>query len=150
MYGAQGVEIAVCEDTGRVELLRVIAAQDVGRVVDPMHCEGQIEGSVAMGIGGALTEELLFEGGRLLNPDWSTYKIPTASDIPPIVPLTVEDPHPDGPYGAKGVAEVGVAPTAPAISNALFHLTGVRICDLPLTPEKVYWALKKRRGAATR
>ena len=150
MYGAQGVEIAVCEDTGRIELLRVIAAQDVGTVVDPMQCEGQIEGSVAMGIGGALTEELLFEEGRLVNPDWSTYKIPTASDVPPIVPMTVEDPHPDGPYGAKGVAEVGVAPTAPAISNALFQLTGVRMVDLPLTPEKVYWALKNRKGTTTR
>ena len=103
-----------------------------------------------MGMGGALTEELLFEGGRLLNPDWSTYKIPTALDVPAIVPLTVEDPHPDGPYGAKGIAEVGVAPTAPAISNALFRLTGVRICDLPLTPEKVYWALKKRKGPVNR
>jgi CO/xanthine dehydrogenase Mo-binding subunit len=150
MYGAQGVEIGVCEDTGRIELLRVVAAQDAGRVVDPIQCEGQIEGCVAMGIGGALTEELLFEGGRLLNPDWSTYKIPTASDVPPIVPLTVEDPHPDGPYGAKGIAEVGVAPTAPAISNALFQLTGVRMYDLPLTPEKVYWALKKRKGTTTR
>jgi CO/xanthine dehydrogenase Mo-binding subunit len=145
MYGAQGVELTVCEDTGLIRLHRVVSAQDTGRVIDPIRCEGQIEGAVAMGIGSALTEAMLFENGRLLNPDWRTYRIPTALDIPTIVPLLVEDPHPDGPYGAKGIGEVGVAPTAPAISNALFHLTGVRIHDLPLTPEKVYWALKKRK-----
>jgi CO/xanthine dehydrogenase Mo-binding subunit len=97
-----------------------------------------------MGIGSALTEEMVFQDGRLLNSDWSTYKIPTAMDIPPIIPLLVDALHPDGPYGAKGIAEVGVATVAPAISNALFNATGVRLFDLPLTPEKVYWALKKR------
>jgi CO/xanthine dehydrogenase Mo-binding subunit len=150
MYGAQGVELRVCEDTGKIELLRLVASQDVGRIIDPIRCEGQIEGAVVMGIGGALTEEMVFESGRLVNPDWSTYKIPTALDVPPIVPLVVEDPHPDGPYGAKGMGEVGLGPTAPAIANALFNLSGVRIYDLPLTPEKVYWALKKKKGTAAR
>ena len=101
-----------------------------------------------MGIGSALTEEMVLEEGRLVNPDWSTYKIPIALDVPPIVPLLVEDPHPEGPYGAKGMAEVGLGPTAPAIANALFNLLGVRVYDLPLTPEKVYWALKKKKGTA--
>jgi len=116
----------------------------------PLACEGQIEGAVAMGIGSALTEEMLFENGLLLNSDWSTYKIPTALDVPPIVPLLVEVPHPDGPYGAKGMGEVGMAPTPPAIANALFNLSGVRIYDLPLTPEKVYWAMKHRAEMKTR
>ena len=144
MYAAQGVELRVSEDTGRIDLIRTVLAHDVGRAVDPIKCEGQIEGSLAMGIGSALTEEMVFQDGRLLNSDWSTYKIPTAMDIPPIIPLLVDALHPDGPYGAKGIAEVGVATVAPAISNAFFNATGVRLFDLPLTPEKVYWALKKR------
>lgn len=150
MYAAQGVQIRVCEDTGRIELIRAVSAHDLGRAVDPINCEGQIEGAVAMGIGGALTEEMIFENGRLSNSDWSTYKLPTALDIPPIVPLIVEASHPDGPFGAKGMGEVGVAPVAPAIGNALFDALGVRLYDLPLTPEKVYWALKKRRATMAR
>jgi len=122
----------------------VVASQDVGRIIDPIRCEGQVEGAVVMGIGSALTEEMVLEKGRLVNPDWSTYKIPIALDVPPIVALLVEDPHPEGPYGAKGMGEVGLGPTAPAIANALFNVSGVRIYDLPLTPEKVYWALKKK------
>jgi xanthine dehydrogenase molybdenum-binding subunit len=98
-----------------------------------------------MGIGAALTEEMVFQEGRLLNSDWSTYKIPTALDVPTTIPLIVEAPHPEGPFGAKGLGEPGVGPSAPCIANALFDATGVRIYDLPLTPEKVYWALKARK-----
>lgn len=144
MYVAQGVEIRVDEETGKVELLKLVSAHDLGRAVNPLNCEGQIEGAVAMGIGSALLEEMVFEDGQHLNSDWSTYKIPTALDIPPIVPILVEASHPDGPFGAKGLGEPGVGPTPPCIANALFDATGIRIHDLPLNPEKVYWALKRK------
>jgi carbon-monoxide dehydrogenase large subunit len=145
MYVAQGVELNVDEETGRIDLIRMVSAHDLGRAVNPLACEGQIEGAVAMGIGAALTEEMVFQEGRLLNSDWSTYKIPTALDVPTTIPLIVEAPHPEGPFGAKGLGEPGVGPSAPCIANALFDATGVRIYDLPLTPEKVYWALKARK-----
>ncbi len=147
MYVAQGVEIKVDEDTGKIELIRVVSAHDLGKAIHPLNCEGQIEGAVAMGIGSALMEEMVFEDGRLMNSDWTTYKIPTTLDIPPIVPLIVEAPHSEGPFGAKGLGEPGVGPMPPAIASALFDATGIRLYDLPLTPEKIYWALKKERKA---
>ncbi|MFQ5852730.1 MAG: xanthine dehydrogenase family protein molybdopterin-binding subunit [Candidatus Binatia bacterium] len=142
MYCVQGAEIKVDRDTGKIELIRLAAAHDLGKAVNPVNCEGQIEGAVAQGIGITLMEEMVFEEGRLQNTDWTTYRIPTILDVPPIRALIVEAPHPDGPFGAKGLGEPGVAPTPPCIANALFNATGVRIRDLPLTPEKVYWALK--------
>ena len=147
MYVVQGVEIRVDEDTGKIDVIRVVSAHDLGRAINPLACEGQIEGAVAMGIGTALMEEMVFQEGRLLNSDWGTYKIPTAQDVPSIVPLIVEAPHPEGPFGAKGLGEPGVGPVAPCIASALFDATGIRVYDLPLTPEKVYWALKKRKAA---
>lgn len=145
MYVAQGVEIKVDEETGKIELIRLVSAHDLGRAIHPLNCEGQIEGAVAMGIGSALMEEMVFQDGRLINSDWTTYKIPTALDVPPIIPLIVEAPHSEGPFGAKGLGEPGVAPVPPAIASALYDATGIRLYDLPLTPEKVYWALKKER-----
>ena len=139
-YTSQQVD----EDTGQIDLIRIVAAQDVGKAINPLNCEGQIEGAVAMGVGAALMESLIYEQGCLQNADWSTYKIPTILDVPPIKSLIVEAPHPDGPFGAKGVGEPGVAPTPPSIASAVFDATGVRIFDLPLTPEKIYWALKKK------
>jgi carbon-monoxide dehydrogenase large subunit len=146
MYCAQGAEVRVDEDTGKIDVIRVVAAHDVGRAINPLNCEGQIEGSVTQGIGIVLMEYMVFENGCLRNSDWSTYKIPTALDVPPIKALIVEVPHPDGPFGAKGLGEPGVAPTPPSIANAVFNTTGVRIYDLPLTPEKVYWALKRKQA----
>jgi carbon-monoxide dehydrogenase large subunit len=144
MYCAQGIELKVDEDTGQVDLIRIVAAQDVGKAINPLNCSGQIEGAVGMGVGAALMEYLDYENGCLKDDDWSTYKIPTILDVPLIKPLIVEAYHPDGPFGAKGVGEPGVAPTPPGIASAIFDATGVRIFDLPLTPEKIYWALKNK------
>jgi carbon-monoxide dehydrogenase large subunit len=145
MYVVQGVDVAVDEETGKIAVTRIVSAHDVGKAIHPLNCEGQIEGAVVMGIGSALMEGMVFENGQLSNSDWSSYRIPTALDIPTIVPLIVEATHPDGPFGAKGLGEPGVGPIPPCIGNALFDATGIRVFDLPLTHEKIYWALKKRR-----
>ena len=144
MYGAQAAEVEVDRETGLIKVLRIVAAQDVGRVINPKQCEGQIEGSVAMGLGPALWEEVLLKDGKVLNPNFHDYKIVTHSTMPKIVPILVEKSHDQGAYGAKGVGEPAVAPTAAAIANAVYDAVGIRIKDCPLTPERVLQALQKR------
>ena len=145
MYATQGVEVEVDRETGQVAVKRVVAAHDVGRALNPLTCCQQIEGGVVMGVGMALSEELRWdERGRLLNANFHDYKLPTAMDIPEIEPLLVETPHPAGPYGAKGLGEPVLSPTAPAVAGAVERATGVRIKDLPLTPEKLWRALRAR------
>ena len=146
MYGAHGVEVEVDTETGRVKILKVIAAHDVGKAINPVTCEGQIEGGVVQGIGTTLFEEIVIgEKGEVLNSSFLDYKMPTALDIPGIVPIIVEAPHKDGPYGAKGIGEMTLVPTAPAIANAIYDAIGVRIKDLPITPEKILKALKNSK-----
>jgi carbon-monoxide dehydrogenase large subunit len=144
LYGAQAVEVEVDPATGKVEVLKVAAAHDLGRVLNPLNCEQQIEGAVVTGVGTALMEELTLKDGRVLNPNFRDYRIPTAMDSPPVTSLFVEAPHQDGPFGAKGVGEPALAPTAPAIGNAVYDAIGVRIKDLPLTPEKILKALREK------
>ena len=145
MYGAQAVEVEVDTETGRVNILKFVTAHDVGKVINPMNCEQQMEGALAMGIGNALLETVEIRKGKTFNPSLEGYKIPTSLDLPPdIRTLFVEKPHPEGPFGAKGMAEPAIAPTAAAIANAVFSATGVRIKDSPLTPDKVYSALEKQ------
>jgi CO/xanthine dehydrogenase Mo-binding subunit len=138
------VEVEVDPATGKVEVLKVAAAHDLGRVLNPLNCEQQIEGAVVTGVGTALMEELTLKDGRVLNPNFRDYRIPTAMDSPPVTSLFVEAPHQDGPFGAKGVGEPALAPTAPAIGNAVYDAIGVRIKDLPLTPEKILKALREK------
>ncbi len=148
MYAAQAAEVEVDLETGRVEVRRLAAAHDVGRAINPLTALQQIEGALVMGLGSALYEEMrVGPDGRLQNANLHDYKLPTALDVPGLEPMTVEQPHPDGPYGAKGVGEPGLAPTAPAIANAVAAATGIRFTDLPITAERLYLALK-RRGAA--
>lgn len=143
MYAAQAAEVEVDTETGQVEVLKMTAAHDVGKAINPLLCEQQIEGSLVMGIGGTLYEEQIVYDGKTLNPNFTDYKIPTSLDVPSMVTFLVEAPHELGPYGAKGVAEPGLAPTAAAISNAIYDAIGVRIKDLPITPEKILKALGK-------
>ena len=145
-YGATGVEVEVDEETGQVEILRYIAAHDVGRALNPMLLEGQIYGAAVMGTGYALTEQLQVEKGRVMNDNFLDYKLLTAMDKVPVEPVIVEPVDEAGPYGAKGVGEPGCVPSAPAIANAVYNAVGVRIKDLPITPEKVLAALKRKRG----
>jgi len=144
-FGTQAAEIEVDLDTGRIDVLRVVAAHDVGRALNPAGAEGQIEGGVAMGLGYAVTEQLIVKEGKVVNPYFRDYKMPTARDMPKVIPILVETNDPGGPFGAKGLGEAGAICTAPAIANALFNATGVRIKALPLTPERVLEALDAAR-----
>jgi CO/xanthine dehydrogenase Mo-binding subunit len=143
-YGAHGVEVEVDRETGKVTILNYIAAHDVGRAINPMLLEGQIYGGGAMGVGYALTERLILEKGEVMNPNFRDYKLLTAEDVIPIVPVIVETIDQEGPYGAKGIGEPGLVPTAPAIANAIYDAIGVRIKDLPMTPERILKAIKEK------
>jgi len=144
MYGAQAVEIEVDRDTGKVNIRKLCTAHDVGKVINPLSCEQQMEGALAMGIGFALFEKVDINQGQIMNPSLASYSIPTSCDLPQDVNIFfVEEPHPEGPYGAKGLAEPATAPTAAAIANALFDATGIRMREVPLTPEKIEAALRK-------
>ena len=143
-FAAQAVEVEVDTYTGNVKVLDVHVAQDVGKVLNPLGLAGQIEGGVIMGMGYALTEELIVEKGRILNPSFHDYKLPTACDIPEIHFYPVETNDSAGPYGAKGVGEAPLIPTAAAIANAVSNAIGVKINNLPITPEKVLKAINIR------
>jgi CO/xanthine dehydrogenase Mo-binding subunit len=147
VYAAQVVDVAVDTETGEVTVSRVVAVHDLGRAINPLLVEGQVRGGVAMGVGYALMEELLLRNGQVANPDFTDYILPTALDVPEIVVDLVEVPDPDGPFGAKGVAEPALLPTAPAIVNAIRDAVGVTIRDLPATPEKVLRALAAKEEA---
>lgn len=141
-YGAQMVELSVDPALGTVTLHRITAAHDLGRTINPLLATGQIEGGIAQGIGLALMEEYI--PGRTEN--LHDYLIPTTSDVPPITSLLIEVPDPEGPFGAKGLGEHVLIPTAPAILNAIRHATGAEITRLPALPHRILAAM---RGAGT-
>ena len=143
-YGTHGAEVEVDKETGQVKILKYIAAHDVGRAINPMLLEGQVYGGATMGIGYALTEKLVLQNGKVMNPNFLDYKMLTAKDVPRIEPIVIETDDQFGPFGAKGVGEPGLVPTAPAIANAIYDAIGVRIKELPITPEKVLAALKEK------
>jgi len=143
-FGSQGAEVEVDTETGEVKILRMVAAHDVGKVLNPQALKGQMYGALAQGVGYALYEKLQSHQGRILNPNFRDYKIPRVHEMNfPIDLEFIETLDSFGPFGAKGVAEPGLVPTAPAIANAIYDAVGVRIRDLPITPEKVLAALKK-------
>jgi 4-hydroxybenzoyl-CoA reductase subunit alpha len=146
-YSAQVAEVTVDPETGRTTVDRVIAAHDCGRALNPLTVEGQIEGSVSMGLGQALSERVLYADGYILNPGLLEYKTPGMLDSPDIVPIIVESVDPEGPYGAKEVGEGSLAAVIPAVANAIYDAVGVRITSLPITPEKVLKALRAKRAA---
>jgi selenium-dependent xanthine dehydrogenase len=150
-YATQAAEVEVDITSGHVKVLRVIAAHDVGSTVSPLGVEGQLEGGVVMGLGFALMEDFTMQEGVPQKTTLTRYRIPTARHMPELVPIMVEDPTADGPYGAKGVGEITSIPTAPAIANAIHDAVGVRVVSLPATPEKVLKGLEemeKDRGRA--
>ncbi|MDY0872598.1 molybdopterin-dependent oxidoreductase [Dongia rigui] len=138
-FGAHLVELAVDTELGTVQLIKITAAHDVGRAVNPTLIEGQIEGGVAQGIGLALMEE--FHPGR--GENLHDYLIPTIGDVPPVESILIEDASPVGPFGAKGIGEQALIPTAPAILNAIADATGVRIMRVPATPDRIRTAIKE-------
>ena len=143
MYAAQAAEVEVDVETGKVTVLKLTAAHDMGKAINPQTCEQQIEGALVMGLGQALFEQLHLDRGRPLNPSFIEYKIPCTLDIPTLETFLVEATHDDGPFGAKGLGEPGLAPTAAAIGNAILDAIGVRMRDLPITAEKVIAALRQ-------
>ncbi|HSN58279.1 MAG TPA: molybdopterin cofactor-binding domain-containing protein [Clostridiaceae bacterium] len=143
-YLAQFAEVEVDLETGKVKVVKLVGANDVGKAINPLVVEGQLEGGLAMGIGYALSEEIKYDSkGRQLNTSFEKYVLPTSMDIPELQAIIVEANDPSGPFGAKGVGETGLVATAPAIANAVYDAIGIRFFEIPLTEERVYRAIKK-------
>jgi CO/xanthine dehydrogenase Mo-binding subunit len=141
-FASQFCDVEVDPETGKVKILRFVAAQDVGTAIHPSYVEGQIQGGVVQGIGWALSEEYIYDQkGRLDNAGFLDYRCPVASDLPMIEPLLVEVPNPTHPYGAKGVGEVNICPPMAAIANAIDNAIGRRLTELPMSPPKIRAAL---------
>jgi CO/xanthine dehydrogenase Mo-binding subunit len=142
-----GAEVEVDEETGAVRVLRYISTADVGRAIHHHLCEAQNEGGVMQGLGSTLFEALVAENGRFLNPNLMDYRVPTFEDLPSTFgTVLVENADGPGPYGAKGVGESGIFCVAPAVGNAVARALGVRLCELPLTPERIWRALREAGG----
>jgi CO/xanthine dehydrogenase Mo-binding subunit len=140
-----GAEVEVDRETGGVKLLKYVSLADVGKAIHPVLCEGQDEGGVMNAIGHSLLEELVYKDGQLLNPNLVDYRVPTFDSLPEdFETILVESQNGPGPFGSKGTGEGGLLPVAPAIGNAVYRATGVRLYDLPLTPERVWGALRAK------
>ncbi len=146
-FSAQGVEVKVDETTGKINLLRIVSAHDLGRAINPQSAEGQLEGAVSVGIGYALSENYQFDEGQTLSNNFRDYGIPRATDIPRIETILIETNDPMGPYGAKGVGQTGTLLPAPAIANAVEDAVGVRLTELPMNPDRVLGALLKMKSS---
>src|SRR6266404_3698557 len=146
-YSAQVAEVSVDEDTGEVTVHKVWAAHDCGRALNPVSVEGQIIGSVWMGMGQALTEEMVWKDGLLMNPGLLEYRSPSSVESPEVEPIIVESIDPEGPFGAKECSEGSLAATIPAISNAIYDAVGIRLHEVPFTPERVLAALRVKKNA---
>jgi CO/xanthine dehydrogenase Mo-binding subunit len=148
-FSANVVELEVDTETGETRVSCVHSGHDTGRVINPTTGEGQVEGGVVQGLGYALVEEHALEGGRILNDQLSTYIIPTPLDAPEIRSLFVEHAYPWGPYGTKGLGETPIIAVAPAVTAAIHHAAGVRLQEIPATPERVWSALRRGPLEAT-
>ncbi len=140
-FAAQMAEVEVDAGLGRVVVRRIVAVHDVGRAINPVQVEGQIHGGIAQGLGFALMEEYV----PGVTENLHDYLIPTCGDVPPIEIVLIEDPEPLGPFGAKGIGEPALIPTAPAILGAIHHATGVRMFHVPATPDRVRAAILAAR-----
>jgi CO/xanthine dehydrogenase Mo-binding subunit len=145
IHPVQIAEVEVDPDTGHVNVIGFVSAHDIGKAINPAGVVGQINGAVAQGIGYALFEEITCQDGIILNPNVVRYLQPTSRDVPRIESVLIEDGPGRGPYGAKGIAEAPIIPTAPAIANAIYDAIRVRIKSLPITPEKILEALRQSR-----
>jgi xanthine dehydrogenase molybdenum-binding subunit len=149
-FAAQAAEVEVNTFTGEVRVLKIIAASDVGRVINPLGLLGQVEGGVMMGLGNALTENFIVEEGLPFTDRLARYRIPSIAHTPEITSIVVEHPTADGPYGAKGVGEVVSIPTTPAITNAIYNAVGVRVDSLPVDQEQISKILRERESREKR
>ncbi|WP_347309927.1 xanthine dehydrogenase family protein molybdopterin-binding subunit [Defluviimonas sp. SAOS-178_SWC] len=145
-YGAHAIEVAVDTETGEVTVLKSVAAHDVGQCINRAAVEGQIHGGVQNGLGYALSEEMLYKEGRLITPSFSEYLMPTAMDMPPVESIILESRSGLGPFGAKGIGEPSMTPVAPAVANAIADAIGVRVFEMPITPERIWRALEAARA----
>src|SRR5581483_98403 len=138
LCGATAAEVEVDTETGQIRIVNLATSVDVGKAINPFACRQQIAGASLQGMGPALFEEILHDTGQLVNASFVDYKIPSFLDLPVhLDPIIVEEPHRDGPFGAKGIGEAGIFAIAPAIANAIADAVGARVHDLPLTPEKI-------------
>jgi len=147
-FSTQIVEVEVDPETGKLKVPNVWVGQDVGWILNPSLCEGQVEGGVVQALGLAVTEGYVSGQGVILNPSFTDYKIPTFSAVPGIHTILIESDEPGGPFGAKSIGEAVLNPAAPALTNAVHNATGVRINSLPLNAEKVLYALKSKTGGS--
>jgi 4-hydroxybenzoyl-CoA reductase subunit alpha len=145
-YAAQVAEVSVDEETGEVKVHKVWAAHDCGRALNPVSVEGQVIGSVWMGLGQAMQEEMVWKDGLLMNPGMLEYKSPSATESPEVECIIVESVDPEGPFGAKEASEGSLAATIPAIANAIYDAVGVRLREAPFTPERVLAAIKGKHS----
>ncbi|MHB1907506.1 MAG: xanthine dehydrogenase family protein molybdopterin-binding subunit [Nitrososphaerales archaeon] len=136
-FGTQAALVEVDDETGKVEVLKIVAIHDAGRILNPIGAEGQIEGGIVMSLGYALSEQLILDEGMVMNPSFADYKILTSLDVPEMRVFFVGEEEPSGPFGAKGLGEHGCIPTAAAVANAVYDAIGVRVHELPLTPDKI-------------
>ncbi len=148
-FQATFVEVEVDTETGEVKPLKMVIAYDIGKAINPINVEGQLEGGAAQGIGYALTEDFVvdMDTGVTITDSFSTYKIPSTLDLPEIEIILVEKPDPTGPFGAKCVGEPGLVTIAPSIANAIYDAVGARVRELPMTPEKILRELKVKLPA---
>jgi len=144
-FGACGVEVEVDTETGRVEIVDAVVAQDVGKAINPKLIEGQIDGGFAMGYGYAIMEDLKVVNGKIKNNRFTNYLIPTSLDMPEINASIIEDPESTAPFGAKGIGEPVMVYVAPAILNAIYNAVGIRMTEIPVTPEKLLKALNENK-----
>jgi len=147
-YGAHAVEVEVDTETGEIEILKIVTAIDAGKVLNPKLAVGQVIGGVVQGLGSALWEGFQFdESGRFLNPSFTDYKIPTAKDLPrETEQIFLEVPQPDGPYGARGIAEHPMISVPSAIGNALYAALGIEFSELPLSYERILLRILEERS----
>jgi CO/xanthine dehydrogenase Mo-binding subunit len=145
VFGCQVAEVEVDTVTGEVQVLGVWAAHDVGRAVNPQGVEGQIEGGIVQALGQGLMEDYVLKDGHTSTSGFAKYILPTSLDVPRVNSIIIEDPDPIGPLGVKGIGEPAMVPTIPAVMNAIYDAVGVRILDLPASPEKVLMAMREKR-----
>ena len=146
-FGGQRVTLEVDDETGKVDVLEVVAVNDMGRVINPITAEGQVHGGISMGLGYALMEDIETEKGAIKNTNFSSYIIPTSKDMPKMESFFVEAMEESGPYGAKGAGEPVMIPTAPAILNAIYDAVGIRITSIPVTCDKLLMLITEKNNS---
>jgi len=145
-FASQAVELRIDKASGEMKVLRVLTANDSGKVINPLGYEAQVQGGIVMGLGTGLMEEFKVENGRILSDRAARYPVPRMKDSPEMVNLIVEEEMPEGPFGAKGIGEIVSLPTPPAIANAVFHGTGLRFYKIPIRPEDLADWVKANRA----